>query len=165
MTGILITGVQSGSPAQRLGILPGWRLERIDGHKIEDVLDYRFWATEKSLTLHLYDQSGTPIVLDAKKGEYQDLGLEFASYLMDEQKSCRNNCVFCFIDQLPPGLRKSLYFKDDDERLSFLFGNYITLTNLHERDVQRIIEMRTSPVNVSVHTTDPELRVKMMGNP
>ena len=165
MIGILITGVQSGSPAERLGIRPGWRLERIGDHQIEDVLDYRFRAAEKNLTLRLCDQSGASATLSVQKGEYQDLGLEFASYLMDKQKSCRNNCVFCFIDQLPPGMRESLYFKDDDERLSFLFGNYVTLTNLRGRDVERIIEMRISPVNVSVHTTDPELRVKMMGNP
>ena len=165
MAGILITGVQTGSPAKGTGICPGWLLEEINSHQIEDVLDYRFFAAEKSLTLHLRDQSGATRVLKVQKGEYQDLGLEFSSYLMAGQKSCRNNCVFCFIDQLPPGLRESLYFKDDDERLSFLFGNYITLTNLREQDIERIVKMRISPVNISVHTTNPELRNQVMGNP
>lgn len=100
-----------------------------------------------------------------KKAEYDDIGLDFETYLMDKQHSCKNKCVFCFIDQMPPGMRESLYFKDDDSRLSFLFGNYITLTNLTDADIDRIIEMHISPVNVSVHTTDPALRVAMMKNP
>ncbi|MEG1621358.1 MAG: DUF512 domain-containing protein, partial [Oscillospiraceae bacterium] len=103
--------------------------------------------------------------LTIKKGEYEDLGLEFETYLMDKQHSCKNKCIFCFVDQMPKGMRDSLYFKDDDERMSFLFGNYITLTNLYDEDIERIIKMRISPVNISVHTTNPELRVKMMANP
>ena len=100
-----------------------------------------------------------------KKPEDDEIGLEFDTYLMDKQRSCKNKCMFCFIDQLPKGLRESLYFKDDDSRLSFLFGNYVTLTNLTDRDIDRIIEMHISPVNVSVHTMNPELRVEMMKNP
>ena len=100
-----------------------------------------------------------------RKGEYDDIGLEFETYLMDKQRSCKNKCVFCFVDQMPPGMRETLYFKDDDSRMSFLFGNYITLTNLTDGDIDRIIQMRISPVNISVHTTDPELRVRMMKNP
>ena len=98
------------------------------------------------------------------KAQYASLGLEFETYLMDRQRHCRNNCIFCFIDQLPPGLRESLYFKDDDDRLSFLFGNYITLTNITQQEVDRILAMHISPINISVHTTNPELRVRMMRN-
>jgi putative radical SAM enzyme (TIGR03279 family) len=163
--GVLISGVEPGSPAARAGILPGQTLERIDGQEIQDVLDYRFYMTNPAPTLELTDPQGVPHRLTVKKGEYEDLGLIFDTYLMDKQRSCKNRCVFCFIDQLPKGLRHSLYFKDDDARMSFLFGNYVTLTNLTEREIDRILKMHISPVNISVHTTDPDLRVKMMGNP
>jgi Fe-S oxidoreductase, related to NifB/MoaA family len=159
----VITGVEPNSLAQKKKIKPGDTLLRINGHDIEDVLDYRFYIAEKSVRAELLSD-GKPVTVSFAKQEYADLGLEFATYLMDEKRSCRNNCIFCFIDQLPPGLRESLYFKDDDARLSFLMGNYITLTNLTERDVARILEMRISPVNISVHTTNPELRVQMMRN-
>lgn len=162
---VLITGVEAGSPAYRAGILTGHTLHTISGNAISDLLDYRFYATERSLALCLSDEQGREYEVQIKKGQYDDLGLDFESYLMDKKHSCKNKCVFCFIDQLPKGLRPSLYFKDDDERLSFLFGNYITLTNLTDSDVERIIKMRISPVNISVHTTDPQLRVAMMANP
>lgn len=160
---VTITGVEKASPAAKHGILPGDILISINGHDINDVLDYRFRLTEKKITL-LIHRGPELKEITIKKDEYSDIGLEFETYLMDKKHSCRNKCVFCFIDQLPKGMRDTLYFKDDDSRLSFLMGNYITLTNLSEEDVDRIIEMKTSPINVSVHTTNPELRVKMMKN-
>ena len=160
---VTITGVEKASPAAKHGILPGDILISINGHDINDVLDYRFRLTEKKITL-LIHRGPDLKEITIKKDEYSDIGLEFETYLMDKKHSCRNKCVFCFIDQLPKGMRDTLYFKDDDSRLSFLMGNYITLTNLSEEDVDRIIEMKTSPINVSVHTTNPELRVKMMKN-
>ena len=160
---VVIAGVEPKSYAARAGVRAGDRLKEINGHAIQDVLDYRFYGNESKLRLTL-DRQGKRRFATVRKPEDADLGLIFDTYLMDGQKSCRNKCMFCFIDQLPPGLRDSLYFKDDDSRLSFLFGNYITLTNLTERDVERILEMHISPVNVSVHTTDPELRVRMMKN-
>lgn len=156
--GILITAVQSGTPAHKAGIRAGDTLVSIDGHPISDVLDYMYYAAQAKLKIGLSDRT-----VKVKKGEYDDLGLEFDSFLMDDSRPCRNKCVFCFIDQLPKGMRPSLYFKDDDARLSFLQGNYITLTNLTDMEVERIIQMRLS-VNVSVHTTNPELRSEMMGN-
>ncbi|MFQ9147390.1 MAG: DUF512 domain-containing protein [Eubacteriales bacterium] len=160
---VTITGVEKASPAAKHGILPGDILISINGHDINDVLDYRFRLTEKKITL-LIHRGPDLKEITIKKDEYSDIGLEFETYLMDKKHSCRNKCVFCFIDQLPKGMRDTLYFKDDDSRLSFLMGNYITLTNLSEEDVDRIIEMKTSPINVSVHTTNPELRAKMMKN-
>lgn len=161
---VLIESVQDHSPAFRAGIRPGDTLLSIDGHEIGDVLDYRFYMTSPRIRLELL-RGGKPFSRDIRKGEYDDLGLEFETYLMDRQLSCKNKCVFCFIDQMPPGMRETLYFKDDDSRLSFLFGNYITLTNVTDADIDRIIRMHISPVNISVHTTDPALRVKMMKNP
>ena len=127
------------------------------------MLDYRFFLAEKTVVLKIHREADL-FDVTIRKGTYSDIGLEFETPLMDKKHSCENKCIFCFIDQLPKGMRESLYFKDDDSRLSFLHGNYITLTNLKQRDVDRIIEMRISPVNVSVHTTNPELRVKMMKN-
>lgn len=160
----LISEVEQGSHAERVGILPGDVLLSINGHEIHDVLDYRFYLTEPRLTLTL-TREGKPYSVRVRKGEYDDLGLVFDTPLMDNKHRCANKCVFCFIDQLPPGLRETLYFKDDDSRLSFLHGNYVTLTNLNDADIDRIIKMHISPLRVSVHTTDPELRVKMMKNP
>ena len=137
----------------------------INGNEINDVLDYRFYLNEKKLVLSLKTSEGKSKLVMIKKDEFEDIGLEFETYLMDRQRSCKNKCIFCFIDQLPKGLRKSLYFKDDDSRLSFLFGNYITLTNLTDSEADRIIKMHISPVNVSVQTMNPDLRVKMMANP
>lgn len=159
-----IIKIDKGSPAEAAGIRPGDRLVRIDGHLIRDVLDYKFYGYDSHLILEL-ERRGQALTLEIFKAEGQDPGLEFETYLMDRQKGCANKCVFCFIDQLPKGMRQSLYFKDDDARLSFLMGNYITLTNLSDADVQRIIRMRLSPLNVSVHTTDPALRKLMLGNP
>lgn len=161
---VRITQVQDGSLAQKKKILAGDKLISMNGHTVQDVLDYRFYLTETRLELELEDAQGKTRIVRLKKDEYDDIGLEFESYLMDKQHSCRNKCIFCFIDQLPPGMRDSLYFKDDDSRLSFLFGNYITLTNLSAHEVDRIIAMHISPINISVHTTNPALRCRMMGN-
>lgn len=161
---VVIKSVENGSPAYKAGIKSGDTLISIDGNEIVDVLDYRFYQDNERLTVEFIDSSGKTRTAKIKKGEYEELGLLFETYLMDSKHSCRNKCVFCFIDQLPKGLRESLYFKDDDSRLSFLFGNYITLTNITEHEVERIIKMHISPINISVHTTNPELRVKMMAN-
>lgn len=161
---VTIHTVAPKSPCAKKRIKPGEVLVSINDHTIDDVLDYRFFAGEKNPTLLLKNADGVHRRVVVKKDEDADLGLGFETYLMDSHRRCANHCVFCFIDQLPPGLRKSLYFKDDDARLSFLFGNYITLTNLTDSEVRRIIERRISPVNVSVHTTNPTLRVQMMGN-
>jgi len=158
-----ITKVDAHSPAERAGIVVGDEIRSIGGHPIRDVLDYKYYGYERSLEIELARGDET-VCVTVKKREGEDLGLEFETYIMDKARSCANNCVFCFIDQLPKGMRDSLYFKDDDLRLSFLLGNYITLTNLGDRDIERIIEMRISPINISVHVTDPELRVKMLGN-
>ena len=157
---VKVTGVVKGSPSFKAKIKPGDKLLSINGHEIVDVLDYRFYMMEKNPTLLFED--GKKVKL--KKKESQEDGMLFETYLMDKQRSCKNNCIFCFIDQLPKGLRSSLYFKDDDSRLSFLFGNYITLTNITEHEVERIIKMHISPINVSVHTTNPALRCKIMNN-
>ena len=161
---VIIKSVERGSPAYKAGIKSGDNLLSIDGNEIMDVLDYRFYQDNERLTVEVIDSSGKTKTARIKKDEYEELGLEFETYLMDKKHSCRNKCVFCFIDQLPKGLRESLYFKDDDSRLSFLFGNYITLTNITEHEVERIIKMHISPINISVHTTNPNLRVKMMAN-
>ena len=160
---VKITSVLESSIAEERGIKVGDVLVSINAHEIRDVLDYRFYLTDKSVSLSLMrgDESFCVVL---EKDEYEDIGLDFETPLMDKKKTCKNKCIFCFIDQMPCGMRETLYFKDDDERLSFLHGNYVTLTNLEDRDIDRIIEMHLSPVNISVHTTDPELRVKMMKN-
>lgn len=160
---VKITCVDSGSRAHKAGIAEGDVLVSINGREICDVLDYRFHLANCKLDI-LIRRGDEELHFNITKQEYDDIGLDFETPLMDNKHSCENKCIFCFIDQLPKGLRKTLYFKDDDSRLSFLHGNYITLTNLHDRDIDRIIEMHISPVNVSVHTTNPELRVKMMKN-
>ena len=137
----------------------------INGNAITDVLDYRFYMTDEHLEILLCDQEKKLRTVVVEKDEYDDLGLEFETYLMDRQMGCKNACIFCFVDQTPPGMRKSLYFKDDDTRMSFLFGNYTTLTNLKEGDIQRIIKMHISPINISIQTMNPALRVQMMKNP
>lgn len=157
--------IDSVTPQSKLwnkGVRSGDRLLRVNGHQVLDFLDYQFYLSEEKLIIETQNEAGKYRVCTVYKEEQEDIGLVFNDYLMDEQHHCKNKCVFCFIDQLPKGMRKTLYFKDDDSRLSFLFGNYITLTNLTQRDVERIIEMHISPVNISVHTTNPELRVKMM---
>jgi putative radical SAM enzyme (TIGR03279 family) len=161
---VLIDGIMEDSHAQKYQIQKGDRLISINGYEIMDVLDYRFRQMDRNIKLLISTKENKKREITFKKTEYEEIGLLFDSYLMDEQKSCRNKCIFCFIDQLPKGLRKSLYFKDDDSRLSFLFGNYVTLTNVTEHEIDRIIEMHISPINISVHTTNPELRCKMMNN-
>ena len=161
---VRISGVEPGSPASHIRVHPGDQLLTINGQENEDVLDYRFYMLEPKLRLTIQDEDGKIRTALIRKDEYEEPGLLFDTYLMDKQRTCRNKCVFCFIDQMPPGMRESLYFKDDDARMSFLYGNYITLTNLSEHDIQRTIRMKISPINVSVHTTNPELRCKMMNN-
>ncbi len=160
---VKITSVIKGSRAEKAGILPLDTLVAVNNNEICDVLDYRFYLTEKNVRL-LLRREGNEYTADIKKGEYDDIGLEFETPLMDKKHTCKNGCIFCFIDQNPEGLRDTLYFKDDDSRLSFLHGNYITLTNMTDKDVERIVKMRFSPINISIHTTNPELRVKMMKN-
>ena len=160
---VKITDVLPRSRAAKAGIQTGDVLLSINKKEINDVLDYRFYLAGKDLTIIVIRQ-GKFKKFHIIKEEYDDIGLDFETPLMDKKHTCLNKCVFCFIDQLPKGMRSSLYFKDDDSRLSFLHGNYITLTNLHDKDIQRIIDMHISPVNISVHTTNPELRVKMMKN-
>ena len=160
----IITSVDRHSPAEHAGIHVGEQLLTINGHPIVDVLDYRFYGYDPVSHIQLKTPDGQERSLTLRKAEGQDLGLNFDTYLMDEMRSCANHCVFCFIDQMPPGMRSTLYFKDDDARLSFLLGNYITLTNLTEREAQRIIDLHISPINVSVHATDPQLHCTMLGN-
>ena len=160
---IPVAEVVKGSPAYKAGIRAGDKLADVNGVPVRDVLDYRFYATDANCVLTVV-RDGERMEFRLRNREYQELGLEFDTYLMDEKKTCTNKCIFCFIDQNPPGMRETIYFKDDDERLSFLQGNYVTLTNLRDPDVERIIKMHLSPVNVSVHTMNPELRVRMMGN-
>ncbi|MDY3070809.1 MAG: DUF512 domain-containing protein [Eubacteriales bacterium] len=160
-----ITAIDAGSPAARAGVRVGETLTAIDGHPAHDVLDYQFYSYDARITLTLRGENGRERTLRVRKTEGEPLGLTFETYLADRPRRCANKCVFCFIDQMPPGMRESLYFKDDDMRLSFLQGNYISMTNLPDADLERMIRMRISPVNVSVQATDPALRVKMLGNP
>ena len=159
----IVRDVAAGSPAADTVIKPGDRLRRINGHKIKDILDYKFYSYEERLMIELEGADGMLKLVRMKKTEGADIGLEFDTFLMDREKSCANKCIFCFIDQLPKGMRETLYYKDDDVRLSFFQGNYVTLTNLSKRDVERIVKLRISPINVSVHTMDPRLRAYMLG--
>lgn len=159
---VKIKSVIKGSYAEKAGVLAGDLLKKINSHEISDVLDYMYYAAEEFTVLEILRED-EQISFRIEKNEYDDLGLEFETFLMDKKQSCRNKCVFCFIDQMPPDMRETLYFKDDDARLSFLQGNYVTLTNLEQSDIDRIIEMKLN-INVSVHTTNPELRCKMMNN-
>jgi len=161
---VKITDVERHSRAGTAGIRPGDYLVSINDKPISDVLDFRFYLADEQINVKIL-RDGKEHVYKINKDTYDDIGLDFETPLMDDKMHCVNKCIFCFIDQLPKGMRKSLYFKDDDSRLSFLHGNYITLTNLTRRDIDRIIEMHISPVNISIHTTDPELRRKMMLNP
>lgn len=160
-----IVSVDKGSPCDRAGIVSGETLISIDGSIIRDVLDLKFYSYDSRLTLCIENSEGEKRQVIIRKAEGEPLGLNFEHYLMDKMKRCSNRCVFCFIDQLPKGMRDTLYVKDDDARLSFLIGNYISMTNLSEADVERIIKMHISPINISVQTTNPELRVKMLQNP
>ena len=160
---VVVSEVQKRSLAFKAGIRAKMTLLSINDNEINDVLDYQFYITERRIDLVCLDD-GQEKKFTIVKDEYEDIGLIFDNYLMDSQHHCKNKCIFCFIDQMPKGMRESLYFKDDDDRMSFLFGNYVTLTNLTQKDIDRIIKMHISPINVSVHTTDPDLRVKMMKN-
>ena len=161
---VVVEKVCPGSYGEKAGVLAGDELVEINDHEIFDVLDYRFYIQSRKLKLEI-SRNGEAVVTNIRKSdELADIGLEFKTYLMDKQHSCKNKCVFCFVDQMPKGMRDTLYFKDDDSRMSFLFGNYITLTGLCEREVQRIIDMHISPINISVHTMNPKLRVEMMKN-
>ena len=160
-----ITNIDEYSPL-RGKVHVGDELVSINGHEVEDVLDYRYWGYEPRVSLVLRAAgNGREYTVKVKKSEGEDLGLDFEEYLMDRPWGCSNRCKFCFIDQLPKGLRRTLYFKDDDARLSFLTGSYITLTNLSEREMERICALKISPINVSVHATDGALRAELMGNP
>ena len=159
-----IAAVEAGSIADELGIEPGDLLLSVDGHEIEDIFDYQFYVEEEELLLLIEKPDGEQWELEIEKDPDEQLGITFEQGLMDEYHSCRNKCIFCFIDQMPPGMRDTLYFKDDDSRLSFLQGNYITLTNMSDRAVERIVRYRLEPINISFHTTNPELRCRMLHN-
>lgn len=156
--------VEEGSIAWELGVEPGDVLLQINKHIIEDVFDYHYYVNDEELLVLIRKPNGEEWELEIEKEYEDDLGITFESGLMDEYRSCRNKCMFCFIDQMPPGMRETLYFKDDDSRLSFLQGNYITLTNMSDHDVERIVQYHLEPINVSIHTTNPELRCKMLHN-
>ena len=156
--------MEPGSIADEIGIEPGDVLVSINGKEVLDVFDYRYLINDEYLEIILKDGNGEPYEAEIEKDYDEDLGIVFESGLMDNARSCSNKCIFCFIDQLPKGMRKTLYFKDDDTRLSFLQGNYVTLTNMKDKDIERIIYYHLSPINISVHTTDPELRKMMLHN-
>ena len=161
---VVVVSVLNNSYGEKAGILKNDEIISINGREITDVLDYRFAIQSKKLSI-IFKRGLEELQVNIRKSsEFSDIGLEFETYLMDKHHSCKNKCIFCFVDQMPKGMRDTLYFKDDDSRLSFLFGNYITLTNLTEKEADRICEMHISPINISVHTMNPELRVKMMKN-
>ncbi len=160
----IVCRVKQGSIAEEMEIEEGDELISVNGEEIEDIFDYQYLTEDTSVTLIIKKKDGETWELDIDKDEDEDLGMEFENGLMDDYRSCSNKCIFCFIDQLPKGMRKTLYFKDDDSRLSFLQGNYVTLTNLSDHDIDRIIRYRLSPVNISFHTTNPELRCRMLNN-
>lgn len=159
----VIKTIESGSIAEELELEPGDVLLTIDGEEIEDIFDYDYMTDSESFVMTIQKKNGEEWELEIESGG-EDLGLTFENGLMSEYRSCRNKCIFCFIDQMPPGMRETLYFKDDDSRLSFLQGNYITLTNMSDRDIDRIIRFHLSPINISVQTMNPELRCRMLNN-
>lgn len=160
----VISRIMPDSIAEELGVEPGDVLLSVNGCEIGDVFDYHYFTNEEYLTVSIRKVYGEEWELDIEKEYEEDLGIEFENGLMDDYKSCQNKCIFCFIDQMPPGMRDTLYFKDDDSRLSFLQGNYVTLTNMKEHDLERIIAYKLAPINISVQTTNPELRCKMLNN-
>lgn len=162
--GHVISKVRDGSIAMELELEPGDRLIAINDKEIEDVFDYQFMAEDEYIVLTVIKKNNEEWELEIEKEYGEELGIEFENGLMDEYRSCRNKCMFCFIDQMPKGMRETLYFKDDDSRLSFLQGNYVTLTNMSDKDINRIIEYKLSPINISIHTTNKELRCKMLNN-
>ena len=159
-----IKEVRAGSIGEELELQPGDMLLAVNGEPVEDIFDYQFMIEENEVILLIRKADGEEWELEIEKEESEDLGLVFENSLMDEYHSCRNKCMFCFIDQMPKGMRETLYFKDDDSRLSFLQGNYITLTNMSDKDINRIIRFHLAPINISVHTTNPELRCRMLTN-
>jgi putative radical SAM enzyme (TIGR03279 family) len=162
--GHVVSQVEPDSIAMELGIEPGDKLLQINNQNIEDIFDYQYLVQDEHLDVLIQKPDGEEWLLDIDKELYEDLGIEFENGLMDDYRSCSNKCIFCFIDQMPKGMRKTLYFKDDDSRLSFLQGNYVTLTNMSDADIDRILKYHLSPINVSFQTTNPELRCKMLGN-
>lgn len=162
--GHLIKAVEPGSIAEEMEITPGDYLIEINGEVVEDIFDYQYMIQDEEITLLIRKPNGEEWELDIEKDYSEDIGIEFANGLMDDYRSCSNKCIFCFIDQMPPGMRETLYFKDDDARLSFLQGNYVTLTNMSDKDIDRILKYHLSPINVSFQTTNPELRCKMLNN-
>ncbi|MCF6461369.1 DUF512 domain-containing protein [Clostridium sp. Cult3] len=160
----IIEKVKQNSIGEELGIQSGDILISIDGRKVRDIIDYKYLISDEYVVVEIEKANGDIWELEIEKDFDEDLGIEFSNPLIDRAKSCRNKCIFCFIDQLPPNMRETLYFKDDDSRLSFLQGNFITLTNMSDEDIDRIIAYRLSPINISIHTTNPELRIKMLNN-
>lgn len=160
----IINKVYDGSIAEELGIEIGDLLVSINDQPIRDIIEYRFLLSEEYLEVEIENKYGEMYLYEIEKDYDEDLGIEFSNPIIDMAKSCRNKCMFCFVDQLPDGMRETLYFKDDDSRLSFLQGNFVTLTNMSEDDIDNIIKYRISPINISVHTTNPELRQKMISN-
>ncbi len=156
--------VSEGSPAEKAGFVPGDIIKKINNVELVDIFDYHYYSDEANITVELLHEDGTTSEVQVQKEEGEDLGVIFCNGLMDDYKSCSNKCAFCFIDQMPPGMRETLYFKDDDTRLSFLQGNYVTLTNMKMADLDRIIAYKLGPINISVHATNPELRVKLLHN-
>ncbi|WP_143319117.1 DUF512 domain-containing protein [Clostridium sp. HBUAS56010] len=161
--GHIIKAIDPGSIAEQLELEPGDIVLSIDGKVLEDIFDYEYYINSESILMVVRKMNGEEWELEIEN-EYEDLGITFENGLMSEYRSCKNNCIFCFIDQMPPGMRETLYFKDDDSRLSFLQGNYVTLTNMSDHDIKRIIEFKLAPINISVHTTNPVLRCKMLHN-
>jgi putative radical SAM enzyme (TIGR03279 family) len=162
---IAIKQILKGSLAKRAGIKPGDFLLSVNGFGIKDIFDYQYHISDESVLLEIINgKTGKLTGVEIKKDIDEDLGIVFEKELIDDEKVCRNKCIFCFIDQLPKGMRETLYFKDDDARLSFLTGNYVTLTNMSYEEIKRIASMHLSPINISVHTTDPELRCTMLNN-
>lgn len=161
--GHVIKAIDSGSIAEELELEPGDKLLTINGNEVEDIFDYEYYVDSESMVMLVEKADGELWELEIEN-DYEDLGITFENGLMSDYKSCSNKCIFCFIDQMPPGMRETLYFKDDDSRLSFLQGNYITLTNMKDHDIQRIIDFKLAPINISVHTTNPELRCRMLHN-
>lgn len=160
----VVKSVLPDSIAQEMDIEPKDVIISINDQPIEDVFDYHYLVNDEYLEVLVEKPDGEQWLLEIEKEFEEDLGIEFENSLMDEYRSCSNHCVFCFIDQMPPNMRKTLYFKDDDSRLSFLQGNYVTLTNMSDHDIDRIIHYHLAPINISFHTTNPELRKKMLNN-
>ena len=159
----MITAVAPGSIGEELELEPGDMLLSIDGEPVEDIFDYEYKTDSEAFVMTVRKPDGEEWELEIESGG-EDLGLTFENGLMSEYRSCRNKCIFCFIDQMPPGMRETLYFKDDDSRLSFLQGNYVTLTNMSDHDIDRIIRFHLAPINISIHTMNPELRCRMLNN-